>query len=211
VGDRSGFLSAGTSLASVKITGSLESGNGSDSGYISAGTTLGPVSANFIVGAQSSRVFISAGSSIAAVTVNESASFADIIAGYTVNGTPFNPNAQIGTIKVGVGTGPGTVTGVNIIAGMTPGSDGQFGTSDDVPISSSSTPSISKIASIIVGSVVSTSSSLDSYGFEATNIGALKIGSTVIPLHGGPRNDFFQPVAALSDTSYGEAAGLMGG
>ncbi|MGB8167969.1 MAG: hypothetical protein WCF18_10795, partial [Chthoniobacteraceae bacterium] len=208
-GSNSGFISAEGNLASVKIGASLRGGSGPGSGYVAAGGNLSSFEAAFASGdSETSRPRISAGKMIASLTINESIFNTDILAGYRTNGSAFNPDAQIGTVKIGTGTGPGNMQGTNIVAGLSAGVDGYFGTFDDRPILGSGSPAIySKIAKVIVkGAISNTSASGDTFGIIAENLVSLMIGSSTLPLTGGALNDDYRPVAESSDTVYGEGS-----
>lgn len=211
-GSHSGFISAEGNISSVKIGASLLGGEGSGSGYVAAGQTLGSLEAAFASGSsESSRPRISAGDSITSVTISESIFNTDILAGYNTDGIGFNPDAQIGTVKIGTGTGPGHMQGTNIVAGIGVGSDGKFGTFDDVVFAgSSSSPAYSKIASVIVkGTIEPTDSSGDSFGILAENLVSLKVGGSTLSLASGALNDSYKLVSLLSDTYYGEIFGTI--
>jgi hypothetical protein len=206
-GSQSGFISAQGNISSVTIDGSLAGGSGPGSGYVAAGGNLGSFEAQFVSGGvEVSRPRISAGQMISSVTINEAAFNADILAGYDTNGFELTPYASIGSVKVGTGTGPGTIEGTNIVAGTSAGSDGYFGTFDDRPIATSeSKSSYSKIASVIVkGAINSTSDPYDTFGIIAANLVSVKVAGSTLALTSGPFTDDYTPVSDASDTIYGE-------
>ncbi len=200
-GDRSGFIAGEHNVASVTIGGNFEAQDtatvGSGAGNIGAGSTLGPVDVGRISGTNSPfRPGISAGDMIKSVTVHDSISFADIVAGY-VNGAPTNSAAQIGTVTIGTDSGSGNMTGTDIVAGFR--LDSFF-----TPISGSGN-GFSKIASVIVkGAVVSTGIESLSFEIAAQNLVALSIGGVAIKtLHPGANNDGALQIGS-TDTYYGE-------
>ncbi len=207
----SGFISAEGNLSSVKIGNSLLGGDGSGSGYVAAGGNLTTFEADFASGnSESSRPRISAGKLISSVTINGSIFNTDILAGYNTSGFGFNPDAQIGTVKIGTfadsETESGTMQGTNIVAGISARGDGYFGTSDDQPLSGTDKPAIySKIASVIVkGSIINTSNSGDTFGIVAQHLVSVKVGGSPLSLTAGARNNHYQPTGLSSDTVYGE-------
>ena len=70
------------------------------------------------------------------LVVSNATTFADILAGYDIAADSLNPDAQIGTVIVGVGDGDGTWESTNLVAGAESGADLRFGTTDDTVISS---------------------------------------------------------------------------
>jgi hypothetical protein len=144
---------------------------------------------------------------IKSIAVNGRVEFASILAGYEVLGEPraVNADARIGRVKVG-----GDWIASNLIAGVSAGGDGQFGTSDDAKIGGpfvkdlpDSSGAISKIGKVIIGgSAYGTLDGYDSrrFGIVAQHIGALKIGDTLIPFTKGRGNDLFSNRVALGGT-----------
>lgn len=119
---------------------------------------------------------------IASVTVARGMSSAQILAGFDASLAPASSDVQIGPVKVG-----NNVVGSSIAAGVSQGSDIFFGNGDDVS-SASINPQDnaairSRIASVTVGGyLVGSSQADDSFAFEAEEIGAVKIGPTVLPM-----------------------------
>ncbi|MDB6150470.1 MAG: repeat-associated core domain protein, partial [Chthoniobacter sp.] len=213
-GTNSGGINA-LSIASVKITGILGGGLGANSGFIAANTTVGIVEASSIVGGDSvARPRIVAGDAIKTVTVADSISNADIIAGFysDIFGSNSNPDALIGKVTIGT-TGAGSMSGTNIVAGATTGTpatesdDGFFGTSDDAPIfREGSKSATSKIASVIIkGAVTGTAENReDHFGIVARTVGSIKVGGSAMPLKPGPFNDNLPVGAEGTDLSVRE-------
>ncbi len=196
-GSQSGFIAAGNNIKSVKIKNALNGGQASDSAFVAAGGTLNVFEAGRLVGGVgASRPRVSAEDAINTITISGSISDADILAGYTIDGVPSNPDAKIGKVVVGSsapsldGQQPSTVFGLNIVAGIFAGPDSYFGTSDDIAIiSEKKTPVVSKIASVIVNGSIIPGGVLSSYGIVAQNVVAVKVGATSQALKAGALND----------------------
>jgi hypothetical protein len=62
---------------------------------------------------------------------------ANILAGYDLDADPFNADASIGSVTVGVRNGKGSWTASDLVAGVDTGADRKFGTGDDVLIDDS--------------------------------------------------------------------------
>jgi len=184
----SGDLKSNGNLGNITIGGSLTNGD------IIGGGIIGQVKiGGSIVGATISALGQATPKSpndlaIAGLTVGEDLEFANIFAGYSFDGTNFNPtsaDAQIGNVSVG-----GDWIASNLLAGAKPTGSGQFekitGGTDNAAITSS-------IASIaIAGEVMGTLTvANDSYGFAAELVKSLTIGGTKIKLLSGLDNDYF--------------------
>ena len=113
---------------------------------------------------------------IGKITVLGNATGARFLGGYDTALAAVNPDAQIGSIFV-----KSVWTGGDIVAGVIDAGAAGFGIGD-VKIPGTNNPAIvSQIASIIIGgSVTSTASGTDHFGFTAQKIGALKVGVTPI-------------------------------
>ncbi|HJZ90439.1 MAG TPA: hypothetical protein VKE40_06170, partial [Gemmataceae bacterium] len=102
-----------------------------------------------------------------------------------------NADAQIGAVTVG-----GDWVASTIVAGVMDGNNG-FGNSRDTKIVGSGATDrpeiVSKIASISIGGLAlgtpNSVNAADSFGIEAQQIGALKVGGFAIPLNAGAAND----------------------
>ena len=94
---------------------------------------------------------------------------------------------HVGTITIG-----GDLIESNIIAGVTDKNSDGFGNADDQLLSSAST-----IDSIVIGGIVSASTSTSNFGLEAHEITSVKIHGASLSLHAGPANDVISlsPVA----------------
>ncbi len=112
---------------------------------------------------------------IAKISVLGDATGARFLGGYDTALVASNPDAQIGSVYV-----KGNWSGGDIVAGVVDGGAAGFGTTGDVKITGADKPTIvSQIASIIIGgTVTSTASGTDHFGFTAQKIVALKVGVT---------------------------------
>jgi hypothetical protein len=120
---------------------------------------------------------------ISSVTVVRGVFSGQILAGFNSALSPVNPDVQIGAVKVG-----NNWVGSSIAAGVSQGNDIFFGNGNDVLTGTinpnQDSPAIrSKIASVtITGYAYGSSFDSDSFAIEAQDIGAVKIGGTVLPM-----------------------------
>lgn len=211
-GEGSGGLTAYQSdIGTLQLDGSLEGGAGIMAGHIGAARNLGTLTIGSIDGTASGRAHITAGGvlspkseaaalALRTLNVGNSVSYADIFAGYDIDGAPKNPDAQIGTVEVGMANGStGDWFASNLVAGAVTGkdaaSDGEFGTSDDSPISfvGENPKIISKIANVIIhGDVLGDSTGTVSthFGFVAAQLTKMSVLGSPIVLSPGPATDF---------------------
>jgi hypothetical protein len=171
---RSGSIRTQNDLGPTTILGSVV-GNATNSAVISARGTALPTGDTDIA--------------MHGLTVNGSVSFALILAGYDVNGLGVNADAQTGTITVGTDWDAS-----NLVAGVSAGADGFFGTADDTKLSGSGVKDdvsvVSTIAGVSIGGQVAGDGvPTNHYGFVAEWIVAFKIGGNDISLNEGPHND----------------------
>ena len=76
-------------------------------------------------------------------------------------------------------------TATDIVVGLIqPGTDGVFGTSDDVDLTGGNLGPIA-----IGGQIHGTAASGDTFAFLAGQVLGLKVGGAAVPLHPGPQND----------------------
>jgi len=210
----SGYIQA-THMGDLMIDGDVNAGtdNGAgigNSGAIRATYEMGSLTVNgSLNGSAANAVIISAGGqqhvnlkattptdqAIGSITIGGSASYLEILAGYSTDATASNhrgsavsADAQIGTVEV-----DGDFTGSSIVAGALPGGDTYFGNSGTVTDTKIlAGPDYSKIVSsiasvIIKGSVASGSGT--SYGIVAQQVGSVTVGSESISLTAGASND----------------------
>ncbi len=201
-----GTLTVGGGL----IAGTAGSGGLDTSGAIRSTAAIGSLTLGSLIGNSTNPAVISAVGAanltgnattdvaINSLTVKGSATYADILAGYSTDtqggtqplGTGVNADAQIGAVTIG-----GNLMATNIIAGVGPGTTG-FGTAGSMALSGAGVadlPSIiSKISKVIIaGSVDPTADSGDSYGIAAQYIGSATVSGSPIALIPGPDNDTF--------------------
>jgi len=117
-----------------------------------------------------------ASAGIGRITIGGSVSYAEITAGYAATegaAAPQNPDAHIGPVTV-----LGQWMASSLTAGVGPGSDGLFGTADDLTHAAGvgKTRVLSAIAQIkIFGQVTGTGMAGDSFAIEANRIGAISV------------------------------------
>lgn len=212
--DESGYIESLARIASVSIGGSIISGTNTSTSpvkpltrnaSIRAGDDIGSLTVKGgLVGNQvgiPSAVIISARGqafpvptrnvAIGKLAIGGSVEFAQILAGYAVDLTPKNADAQIGAVTVGRDW-----IASNLAAGVVDGGNG-FGTAPDFKISGAGTTDtagiVSKITSITIkGQAIGTpnsQSSTDHFGFVAQQIGTLKVGALSFGLKSGAAND----------------------
>jgi hypothetical protein len=205
----SGFIeSAAGRIASVSVGGSIVSGIDASTGgglianaSIRAHNDIGTVTVGgSLVGNLSadgdSPVVISArGQAVPGVTtdvaigtlhVGGRVEAAQILAGYDIDLSPRNADAQIGSLTVG-----GDWIASSAAAGANPGPDG-FGSGDakiSGPGVTDSPGIISRIGSVSIAGEVLGGAAGAEFGFVAEQVGAFSLGGLAIPLSPGPHND----------------------
>ncbi|MHA3773991.1 hypothetical protein ACXR0O_20865 [Verrucomicrobiota bacterium sgz303538] len=199
--DGSAFIRSDGRIAGVSIGGSIISGIDTSTGTLTnnasirAGDDIGFIAVKgSIVGHnfdEDSPVIISARGqnapsaksdmAIGRITVGGHVEFAQILAGYDIGLTAVNGNASIGSVKVG-----GDWVASDLVAGVTAGADGDFGTSDDTAIGGTL---VAKISSILIGGQVTGTSfrirPADHFGFVAETIASFKAGQFKAALNSG--------------------------
>lgn len=190
----SGSIRVHENITSLTILGNVV-GNDTANAVISAGNNgplvngvMSPAIATLTIGKKAADGTVSGGN----------VSFLEVLAGYSEfgtadepRGTARNADAQIGTVTI-----RGNMQATNIVAGSDAGTDGLFGTVDDVPLSGTGTSVINKsgvfsaIAKVIVGGNILASD--DVHGIVAQVISSIKAanlndGFTLSPKGG---NDF---------------------
>jgi hypothetical protein len=187
-----------TSLT-VKGTVTLVENITNEEGYrlqFSANGSIGSASFGALSGTGGfSTGLITAVNSIGKLTVENSAKYFEVLAGYNPDHEQINSKATINKVIIGT-TGDGNLQGVDIVAGVTAGSltgvsDGYFGTADDSPITPFSSKSVSRIASVVIkGNVLLSPSQTDHYGIVAGQIDFVKINGVALKLT--PRIDVIE-------------------
>jgi hypothetical protein len=177
---KSGAIIAEDDLGPVRIKGSIAGGVAPD----------GTITDALIVARGQPVQGVKSDIAIKSLIVGGSVERAQVLGGYVFDGAGVllasNPDAQIGKITVG-----GNWTAGSIAAGVRTGTDGLFGTEDDVKNPGSDAALIvSKIAGIAIkGHVFGTLGGGDHFGFVAQQIDAFSIGGTKFPLLRGPHTD----------------------
>jgi hypothetical protein len=181
-------------LTSLTVKGSVNVfDNSSQSNHIvfGAADSIGSATFGALNGGTSGAtgVQITAVNTIGKVTVENSAKFVKILAGYDTNIQPVKSDAKINKVIIGT-TGEGNIQGVDIVAGVlptfVPNMGGDFGTADDTPISPFSSDAVSRIGSVVIkGNVISTPQFFDHYGIVAGKIDAVMINGVALKLTPG--------------------------
>jgi hypothetical protein len=147
-----------------------------------------------------------AGKAISKLTVQGSATNLNVLGGYSGAGTATaplgtasNPDARIGSV-----TFNGAVLGVNVVSGVTAGTDGRFGTADDAAIAGGSATVISRIAKVVLKGAVGANTEI--FGISAQIIANAILGETPIALNTGSSNDDLEIAPAGSKLRLHEVA-----
>jgi hypothetical protein len=209
-------------IASLTVGGSVYSGlrNLTDpitrSGSITANEDIGLLTVRgSLVGNETHPVLISAGGKapiaptiakpepgIGSITVGGNVDRTFFLVGYNKNGIGVSADASVGAVKVS-----GDWIGSYLSAGVQPGADLIFGTSDDQALLGGQdfgagpvrdNLSISRIASIVIGGQIKSGQNdglpfdgNQTYAFVAQQIGSFKYDEIVVPLRVGASNDTF--------------------
>lgn len=196
-GFRSGSVIATEgNLGSIVVKGSVDlvensSNEKANRIQFSAGDTLGTATFGALNGTGGLTAGLITGrNSIGKVTVEDSAKFFQILAGYHPDSGPATSKSKINKVIIGT-TGDGNIQGVDIVAGILPGgvagANGVFfGTPGDSPIRPFSEDALSRISSVVIkGNVISTGGRIDHYGIVAGKIDAVKINGVAVKLTPG--------------------------
>ena len=187
---QTGYVLAGR-IAQMTVGGDVRTGTDSGNGLYDSGVirTIQDIASltihGDVVGNATTRAVISAGlngskgaatPAIGNLTIGGTTSYLDIAAGYRQAnftsglGTAYNADASIGNVVF-----QGDVKATNVIAGTTAGSDGRFGTDDDLKIDQTYTGNNPKITSTIA-SVTFNGQILDNddiYGISAQYVASV--------------------------------------
>lgn len=182
-GPFTGFVESGGAMGGVMIKGSVTDG----AQIASGGSLRALVVGGDISGIENGpRAMISAAGKIGNVKIGGSVSHAQLLAGFTSGQVAVNADATIGPVKVA-----DNWIASDMVAGIDPGLDGDFGTADDAPATSvlpfvDAAKTQSKIARIQIGGYVAGSSadSTDRFIFAAQRIGQLSVGGLAYVLNG---------------------------
>jgi hypothetical protein len=162
-----------------------------DIGTATIGNILGNPTSPAVVSARGSSGPPSATDvAIGRLTVKGRVEFAQVLAGFNLNGTGVNADAQIGTIVVGRDW-----VASSLAAGVNPGAGGLFGDGNDVKLSGGvkDDPAISsQVRSLTIGGqALGTTAAGDHFGVVAEIIGRLSVGGGVFPTTAGTGTDDF--------------------
>lgn len=200
---KSGYVVA-RKIGSLYLDGDLVAGENLGSGLALSGTIRSQTTIGYlrihgsVLGNEGVAAIIAApgasgkATAIRSVLIDGDAKFAEILAGYdadataaSVRGTEVNADAGIGTVQVG-----GTLKSSSIVAGVSAGDDGLFGSADDHLIGGGGVIDVaatySRIAKIIVGGAGSGSVSA---GIIAQELGSVQVAGAGFPLFAGAGND----------------------
>lgn len=124
---------------------------------------------------------------IGSITINGNVSDSLIAAGYNEFGAEANADAQVGAVQV-----DGTWTASSLVAGISAGMDGLFGTADDAAVRGRDRAGVvSKIASVVIGGAVEgTVLGGDHFGFVAGKVGSFTSVAGALALTGAPDESF---------------------
>lgn len=204
-----GSIIAGTdasTLGDLRFNASIQSEGGIDSLTVKGGLigNRGSKGDTFVIIAANRAADPNAteNSVIGKISIGGRVEFAQILAGYNIGLDAENPDAQIGTVKVGgdwiassIVVGAINLGADDALGGSGPNADNvNFGDDHDGKIpGTDSAAIISRIGSIqIAGEVFGTPTAIgdsDSYGFVAEEIGSVRIGERRFTLEEGAGND----------------------
>ncbi len=192
----SGYIQAAT-ISNLDIKGNVTSGANSGGAIANSGAIRGDSNivdltiGGSVIGTQADPVIISAQQALAVsqptianVAIGGSASWMDLLAGYsddTSNGTaplgaPVDGSAVIDTVTIG-----GTMSASNIVAGVMP-TNGQFGQTTNMAISTKVFPITSEVESVTVAGAATGNSTVgDSFGIEAQSVKTVSVNGLTLP------------------------------
>ncbi len=193
-------LAASDDIGVIKIGGSVLGGAIRSDGRIGSIEISGDLVASEENAATLSAVGITAPKNsakavaIGSISIGGSVVSAQILAGYDRSGLAANPEAGIGSVRVG-----GNWQASDLVAGVISGADGFFGTDDDEPISRQK-PIAARIAELVIkGTAVGTAEQNDHFGIVAGQVDRLKADGVRIPLTPGSGNDLGGVLVGTSD------------
>jgi hypothetical protein len=173
----------GQALGTLTVNGSLESATVSAVGQLvkSAGKDL----------------------ALASIVVKGAVSGSRILAGYDLDGTGVNPDAQIGSVQVG-----GNWSASDLVAGVTAPTGTGFGEAGNAAISGDDRPGIvSQIGSVTIGGTATGTADVttDHFGFVAQRILSFKVGAQSLALKTGVSGEVFS-LGSTNDVRVREVA-----
>ncbi|MEO6569379.1 MAG: hypothetical protein ABIO94_11505 [Opitutaceae bacterium] len=172
--DRTGYLQVTGSITELTIGGSIVGEGGFLSGCVIVGGKIGKLTVGGDIAGGSGAISGSVGGgSIGKAKIGGS------IRGFYEPGSQFQAGVGVLAGEQGIGrvTVKGSVIAGSIVAGISPGVDGLYGTDDDSDTNPGVVAVIGKIT--IKGTVNGTNVSGDSYGIEANKILELRVGSVL--------------------------------
>jgi hypothetical protein len=182
-GDGSGRVTA-SGFTNLTIRGSIIGNDGEESGSVrgyATGIKKGVIGGSLIGGAGDFSGQIEAGGntgspgSIGNLLIKGSIQGQVLASGDNALGAGVYSNGFIKSLTI-----LGDVSRANIIAGIAPGADAQFGNAGDADSAAGGANTISSIAKLVIkGSVLGTAPVGDSFGIEANEILFVKIGPAV--------------------------------
>lgn len=126
---------------------------------------------------------------LASILVKGSVSGSRILAGYDLDGTGVNPDAQIGSVRVG-----GNWSASDLVAGVAAPTGAGFGEASNAAISGDDRPGIvAQIGSVTIGGTVTGTADVasDHFGFVAQRILSFKVGAQSLALKTGVSAEVF--------------------
>jgi hypothetical protein len=173
---KGGGIATAKNIGLFSVNGDVVRGNIFGGGGIKTLKVLGKITSDD----PGEPVNITARNQIGTLVVNHDVENARILAGYTSNTDPVNPDAKIGKILV-----KGNWIASSVAAGIEDSTNDGFGR-NDVVISGDTTDVISKIGSVIVkGTASGTAVGTDHFGITAQQIGKVSIDGVLVALTSG--------------------------
>ncbi len=126
---------------------------------------------------------------LASIVVKGSVSGSRILAGYDLDGTGVNPDAQIGSVRVS-----GNWVASDLVAGVAALTGTGFGEASNAAISGDDRPGIvAQIGSVTIGGTVTGTADVatDHFGFVAQRILSFKVGAQSLALRSGVSGEVF--------------------
>lgn len=204
--NNTGYIYVDKRMASLNVTGSIiagtddTTGNYELNGFVASSQSIGAVTiGGSLIGNATNPVRISANGNaaatatadnvIASITIRGRMEYAHIIGGaQNPLGTDGNADAQIGAVNIA-----GDFIASSIVAGFSAGTDGLFGTSDDVRFTTKNVNGLfSQIGRVTIGGqVVGTVGGSDQFGILADHLLGLTASGSAVTMVAGPLNDRF--------------------
>jgi hypothetical protein len=173
---KSGGIISTKDLGPMSILGDMKGGNIFSGGKARSITVRGQITADDA----GNPANMTSRNGFDQIKINGNVENALILAGYTKDGEPVNPDAKIGKVVVN-----GNWIASSMVAGVEDSTEDGFGRNDTV-ITGDVTPTItSKIASLVIkGTATGSVAAGDHFGIAAQQIGKLSIGGDSVDLRG---------------------------